>query len=399
VAERPVEHVRTVTGRVDHPSRRERAGPGVDVRRRPLDADPRDGRAEPEVDAAVHGLGGERERARPRADDRLVRDHEASERAVTEVRQAAVDLGDVDELAVLVAVGLRLGEQLRERLELLVGPRDEHRADALDRDAGVDRVRREQAVPVPHEPPRACRASRSPCAGSRCWPCWSRRARLATISATLRSRAREPDGSRTMRCRRRRRRRRPGRVASSAPPARRRRPRRQRLERSGRGRRTTAARKVRGTTARRRPRPRLRVIEAERAVPVPRRSRRRTGRRRRHLREVGLRLHEHARAREPPPTRSRVTGAEVALDGRRGGRPAPLMPAQHGATSSARLLASVRPANAPVASERHHGAARPARAGTNSTESPVAPPIAASTASTRSSRPTSTSQRTAEAAV
>ena len=71
-----------------------------------------------------------------------------AERAGAEVGYSPVDLVGVDDLAAVVAVAFGLVPQRGQRVELFVGPRDEQRAGALDRDAGRLGVVAEQGVPA-----------------------------------------------------------------------------------------------------------------------------------------------------------------------------------------------------------------------------------------------------------
>ena len=77
--------------------------------------------------AALDGVGGQRDRGRPGADDRLAGHAEPAERARSEVGDRGVDVGGVDDLGPGVAVGFGLGLERRQRVELLVVPGDQQR--------------------------------------------------------------------------------------------------------------------------------------------------------------------------------------------------------------------------------------------------------------------------------
>ena len=91
--------------------------------------------AAPQLAAGQHGLGGERERRRERADDPLVGHLERAERARPEVRLAPVELLGRELADRLVAVRVRLLDDARQRAELLLGPGHEQRPGPLDGDA------------------------------------------------------------------------------------------------------------------------------------------------------------------------------------------------------------------------------------------------------------------------
>ena len=95
-------------------------------------------------------IGGERQRRRPGADDRLPRHDQTAAGSGAQGWDAPVDLVGIDEEGVGVAVGLGLGQQARQRGQLLLVPRHQHRADRLDRDPGLLRIGAEQLVAAAH---------------------------------------------------------------------------------------------------------------------------------------------------------------------------------------------------------------------------------------------------------
>ena len=96
--------------------------------------------------ASVHGVGGQCQVDRPRADDRLVGDGQPAQGAGAEVRNLPIDLCRVDDLAVPIAVGDGLVAQAGQGVELLVVPGDQDGAGVLDRDAGVAGVFGQQPI-------------------------------------------------------------------------------------------------------------------------------------------------------------------------------------------------------------------------------------------------------------
>ena len=96
--------------------------------------------------ARQHGLGGERERCRERADDPLVGHLERAERARAQVRLAPVELLRRELADRLVAVRVRLLDDARQRAELLLAPGHEQRPGPLDGDADPLRVAAELLV-------------------------------------------------------------------------------------------------------------------------------------------------------------------------------------------------------------------------------------------------------------
>ena len=100
----------------------------------------------PQLAAGEHGLGGEGERGRERADDPLVGHLERAERAGPEMRLAPVELLGRELADRLVSVRVRLLDDARQRAELLLAPRHQQRAGPLDRNADALRVAAELLV-------------------------------------------------------------------------------------------------------------------------------------------------------------------------------------------------------------------------------------------------------------
>ena len=111
-----------------------------------------DGRAAAQLDAALDGVGGQREVGGPGADDGFAGHGESGQGAGAEFGDAAVHLVGVDDFAGLVAVALSLVLQVRQGVDFLIGPGDEQRAGPLDGNAGLLGVVPEKVVAAGDEP-------------------------------------------------------------------------------------------------------------------------------------------------------------------------------------------------------------------------------------------------------
>ena len=146
VAEHGVDEVGAQAGGVDYPACRDWPPAGVHRGGITTGVDAVDTVAGQQGDAAVDGVGGQREVDRPGADDRLVGHGHTAERPWPEVRQLRVDGLGVDEFAAVIAVGFGLVFQRRQGVELFLVPGDQDGAGVLDRDAGVGGVFGEQVI-------------------------------------------------------------------------------------------------------------------------------------------------------------------------------------------------------------------------------------------------------------
>ena len=153
VAGHAMDLVRVQPGGVDDPACRQRALRRVDP---PLPAvqpaQARDPGEAAQLDAGEDGLRGAGQRRRPRADDVLVGHLQRAERSGAEVRLATVQLVDADRRSAVIAVAAGVVFDGGQALELLVGPGDEQRARALERDTDVFGVVEQQAVATRDEP-------------------------------------------------------------------------------------------------------------------------------------------------------------------------------------------------------------------------------------------------------
>ena len=152
----PAEHaVDLVAGEprgVHKPASRERTGRSLHSKAalaQARDAGDRGGAAQ--LAAGQHRLGGEGQWSGERADERLAGHLQGAARARPQVRLAAGELGGADLLHHVIAVGARALGNPGELGELLVVPRHEQRARALDGDPHARRVLRQQLVPARDE--------------------------------------------------------------------------------------------------------------------------------------------------------------------------------------------------------------------------------------------------------
>ena len=153
VTEHAVELVGVEPGRVHQVARAQGAGGRGEAkaaRRESLDT--RDGRGAAQVASRQQRLGRVGERRGERAHERLVRHLERAERARPELGLAPVELVHADLRHRAVAVGLRALDDARELAQLLLVPRHEQGAGALDRDAHPARVVGQEVEPACHQP-------------------------------------------------------------------------------------------------------------------------------------------------------------------------------------------------------------------------------------------------------